>query len=456
VQCAALLLTSYASNQGKTTVTAALAHLFKQQGKQVRVFKIGPDYLDPKLLQIASGHPVYQLDLWMVGEQECRRLLFEAAAKADIILVEGVMGLFDGVPSSADLAKLIGLPIAGIINASSMAQSLHAVAFGLANFDPALNYVGTLANCVASEKHASMIAEQATLLSSDSLDYLEHSRLLPYFPAYLGALMRSPSIAIPSRHLGLQDAAELSDIQSLLKAGAEQISGTSLPHAPLAVAFSAPTQATDDCGAELSPKLLQGIKVAIARDLAFSFIYQANIDCLEQMGAELFYFSPLANQELPDVDALYLPGGYPELYLEQLEQNHNVMASIERHAKAGKAIYAECGGMLYLLEELTDASGKSAKMIGLLKGRAHLQKRLAKLGYQQFDLAGGIIRGHTFHYSTATVEAEVIAQASHPQNNSQGEEMFRTGSITASYAHLYFSSNKKATANFFRLNSHYE
>jgi cobyrinic acid a,c-diamide synthase len=261
--------------------------------------------------------------------------------------------------------------------------------------------------------------------------------------------MRSPSIAIPSRHLGLQDASEFSDIQSLLNAGAEQISGTSLPYAPLPVAFSAPTPATDDCGAELSPKLLQGIRIAIARDLAFSFIYQANIDCLEQMGAELFYFSPLANQELPDVDALYLPGGYPELYLEQLEQNHRVRASIERHAKAGKAIYAECGGMLYLLEELTDASGKSAKMIGLLKGRAHLQKKLAKLGYQQFDLASGIIRGHTFHYSTATVEAEVIAQASHPQNNSQGEEMFRTGSITASYAHLYFSSNKAATANFF-------
>lgn len=441
VQCAALLLTSYASNQGKTTVTAALAHLFKQQGKQVRVFKIGPDYLDPKLLQIASGHPVYQLDLWMVGEQECRRLLFEAAAKADIILVEGVMGLFDGVPSSADLAKLIGLPIAGIINASSMAQSMHAVAFGLANFDPALNYVGTLANCVASEKHASMIAEQAALFSSDSL---EHSRLLPYFPAYLGALMRSQSIAIPSRHLGLQDASELGDIQSLLSAGAEQISGTALPHAPLAVTFSAPTPAT-----ELSAKLLQGIKIAIARDLAFSFIYQANIDCLEQMGAELFYFSPLANQELPDVDALYLPGGYPELYLEQLEQNHSVRASIERHAKEGKPIYAECGGMLYLLEELTDASGKSGRMLGLLKGRAQMQKKLAKLGYQQFDLAGGISRGHTFHYSTAAVEEEVIAQASHPQNNSQGEEMFRAGSITASYAHMYFSSNKKATANFF-------
>jgi cobyrinic acid a,c-diamide synthase len=454
-KCQALLLSSYASNQGKTTVTASLAYFYRRQGRRVRVFKVGPDYLDPKILEYASGNPVYQLDLWMVGEEECRRLLFEAAEAADIILVEGVMGLFDGNPSSADLARRFGLPVVGIINAGSMAQSLHAVAYGLANFDPSLHYVGTLANCVASERHAQMIADEA-----------EQSRLSAgSHPAYLGALMRSQSMAIPSRHLGLADASELENLEELLSAGADMVAATRLPQAPEEISFSL----LEDGSTPVVEPLLSGVRVAIARDAAFSFIYQANLDFLVAMGAELCFFSPLQDENLPDCDAVYLPGGYPELHLERLSSNLAMKDALRKHQYQGKAIYAECGGMLYLLDELTDAVGQSAAMAGMIKGRARLQKKLARLGYQQFVLETGVVRGHTFHYSRAEVEAEPVAHASHPRfteskdglvkgasvkdSTASGEAMYKLGALTASYVHLYFAStctsNPNLAARFF-------
>jgi cobyrinic acid a,c-diamide synthase len=452
-RCQALLLSSYASNQGKTTVTASLAYFYRRQGKRVAVFKVGPDYLDPKILEYASGNPVYQLDLWMVGENECRRLLFEAAEAADIILVEGVMGLFDGSPSSADLARTFGLPVAGIINAGSMAQSLHAVAYGLAKFDPSLHYVGTLANCVASERHAQMIADEAEHLRLSSSSH----------PAYLGALMRSESMAIPSRHLGLADAAELENLEELLGAGADMVAATRLPQAPKEVSFAAPA---DGSALALEP-LLNGVKIAIARDAAFSFIYPANLDFLVAMGAELCFFSPLQDESLPACDAVYLPGGYPELHLERLSSNLAMKEALRLHQDQGKSIYAECGGMLYLLDELTDAAGRSAAMAGIIKGRARLQKKLARLGYQQFALESGLVRGHTFHYSRAEIEAEPLAHASHPRfsqdhgasdkddwvkdSTASGEAMYRLGALTASYVHLYFASasNPSLAARFF-------
>lgn len=425
------MLSSYASKQGKTTVTASLAYWFRAQGKRVRVFKVGPDYLDPKILEVASAQPVYQLDLWMVGEDCCRRLLAEAAASADIILVEGVMGLFDGVPSSADLAKRFSLPVVGIVNAGSMAQTVHAIAHGLAYYDPALNYVGTVANCVATQRHAQMIAEHAAAA-----------------PPYLGGLMRSASLTIPSRHLGLQDACELPDLETLLKAGAELVAATGLPTAAQPVNESfLEDKAT--FGAVGQP--LAGLTIAVARDHAFSFLYQANLDFLERAGAALSYFSPLADSNLPACDALYLPGGYPELHLSELSLNQSMKESIRAHEASGKAIYAECGGMLYLLEELVDGSGQQAAMVGLLNGKAALGKKLT-LGYQQFELYDGVIRGHTFHYSQAQVEAEVISRARHPYSDgadNSGEPMYRQGNLTASYVHLYFPSQPSAAVKFF-------
>lgn len=433
VECQALLLSSYASNQGKTTITASFAHQLRRQGKRVRVFKVGPDYLDPKILERASGNPVYQLDLWMVGEDECRRLLYEAAGSADVILVEGVMGLFDGNPSSADLAACFGLPVAGILNAGSMAQSLHAVAYGLANYDSRLDYVGTVANCVASEKHGRMILEATAAGNGKKM------------PAYLGAIMRSEKVAIPSRHLGLADACELKNLDALLEAGADLTEATGLSDALRPVRFEAPRLS------HMNEKSLSGIRLAIARDHAFSFLYQANLDWLKTMGAELSYFSPITDSVLPVCDAVYLPGGYPELHLAELSANSSMKGSLLFHVEADKPLYAECGGLLYLLDELTDASGNSGAMAGVIKGKARLGKKLARLGYQQYDLEQGPVRGHTFHYSHSEVSLEPIARACHPASAAikDGEAMYRQGSVTASYVHLYFPSNPNLVCTFF-------
>lgn len=427
IDCRALLLTAHASNQGKTTITAGLAYLLRKTGARVRVFKTGPDYLDPKILEFASGNPVYQLDLWMVGEQDCVKLLHEAASSADVILIEGVMGLFDGTPSTADLAKRFNLPVVGIINVGSMAQSVHALAHGLATFDSKLRYAGTVANSVASDKHAQMILQSARQEASP----------------FLGCISRSAQLSIPSRHLGLVAAEELTELDRIMEASAAAVRETMLPEAPQMVTFEPPDHST------ATIPLLDNKRIAVARDAAFSFIYQANLDLLEKLGARLTFFSPLSDVQLPDADCIYLPGGYPELHLDKLQTNAQLTAAIKAHFAAGKSIYAECGGMLYLLESLTNSDDRKADLVGLLPGKAVMQKKLARLGYQQFSLGEKTLRGHTFHYSRCDVAVEPMAFAHHPLDNAPGEPLYKYKSLYASYVHLYFPSNPQAAASLF-------
>ena len=320
----ALLISAPASGQGKTTVTAALARFHANLGRRVRVFKVGPDFLDPMILERASGTPVYQLDLWMGGEAHCRQLLYEAAGAADLILVEGVMGLFDGNPSSADLAVRFGLPVLAIIDANAMAQTFGAVAHGLANYRTGLPFAGVLANRVANTGHAEMLQTS-----------------VPAAICYQGTLYRYPDFALPERHLGLVQAHELADLDQRLDGLAAAVAETQLAALPEAV------ELVNVQPVDVQP-LLAGVRIAVARDLAFSFVYPANLDLLRAMGAELRFFSPLQDSTLPEADSLYLPGGYPELHLEALEQNRAMRDSIRAHQSAGKPSVAECGGMLYL------------------------------------------------------------------------------------------------------------
>ncbi|MDH5184857.1 MAG: cobyrinate a,c-diamide synthase [Gammaproteobacteria bacterium] len=422
--CPALFIAAPASGQGKTTFTAALARYHRNQGRKVRVFKTGPDFLDPMILEVASGHPVYQLDLWMNGEADCKRRLYEAAAEADLILLEGVMGLFDGKSSSADLAQAYGIPIAALIDASGMAQTFGAIAYGLAHYRPGLAFSGVIANRVASPGHAEMLAESlqdVTLLAS---------------------LMRDDAITLPERHLGLVQAAELGDLEQRLDQAATQIAATALADLPPQVEFSSAPSLT------LEP-LLQGQRIGIARDAAFAFIYPANIDVLEAMGAELAYFSPLHDSRLPEVDSLWLPGGYPELHLQTLADNQSMAQDIRQHFEQGKPILAECGGMLYLTERLTDKQGDTAKMIGLLQGEATMQPRLTALGMQSVDLGAGEIHGHTFHHSLFNSEMAAQHHGIRQRGKQPGEAVYQIHGLTASYLHQYFPSNPQAVAGLF-------
>ncbi|GIX32036.1 MAG: hydrogenobyrinate a,c-diamide synthase [Porticoccaceae bacterium] len=424
-RCPALLVAAPASGQGKTTLTAGLARLHRAQGRRVRVFKCGPDFLDPAILARASGAPVYNLDLWMVGERACRRLLWEAAGEADLILVEGVMGLFDGRPSSADLAECLGLPVLAVIDAHAMAQTFAALAWGLARFRPALSIAGVVANGVAGEDHARLLRES----------------LPPVIP-WLGALPRESAFALPERHLGLVRAEEIADLDARLEAAARVVAEAGVTSLPSPAVFQ-PEPIPEP------PRLLEGVRIGVARDAAFSFLYPANLDLLRALGAQVEFFSPLADTALPEVDALWLPGGYPELHLERLAANRAMHEALRAHHAAGKPILAECGGMLYLFEELRDAEGRGAPMVGLLPGRATMQTRLAALGLQALDTPQGEIRGHSFHYSRAETPLEPWQRCRHQRQGRPGEGVYRLGRLTASYLHLYFPSNPAATAALF-------
>ncbi|WP_083265517.1 cobyrinate a,c-diamide synthase [Pseudomonas sp. 1D4] len=424
--CPALLIAAPASGQGKTTVTAALARLHARQGRRVRVFKCGPDFLDPMILARASGHPVYQLDLWMIGEAESRRLLWEAAGEADLILIEGVMGLFDGSPSAADLARHFGVPVLGVINGAAMAQTFGALAVGLATYQPDLPFAGVLGNRVGSQRHSDLIRDS-----------------LPDWIRWYGALPRSAEVELPSRHLGLVQAEELADLDARLDAAADALAASAEVALPPAVAFAAPAD-------EPLEPWLEGVRIGVARDTSFAFLYQGNLDLLQRLGAELVYFSPLTDAELPTVDSLYLPGGYPELHLPQLAGNPAMAAAIRAHHQAGKPILAECGGMLYLLEALTDAAGQSAELLGLLPGRAVMQKRLAALALQEATLPEGTLRGHTFHHSLLESPEAPLVRGLCPNDKPVAEAVYRIGRLTASYIHFYLPSNPRAAAELLR------
>ncbi|HSH29010.1 MAG TPA: cobyrinate a,c-diamide synthase [Thiohalobacter sp.] len=423
--CPALLVSAPASGQGKTTVTAALARRARNRGLAVRCFKTGPDFIDPLILERASGAPVYQLDLWMTGEAECRARLHAAAVEADLILIEGVMGLFDGAPASAaDLAERFELPVLAVIDAGAMAQTFGALAHGLAHYRPGLPFAGVLANRVAGAGHLAMLREA-----------------LPAGMAWHGALPRDPGCALPERHLGLVLAEELEDLDARLDAAAQALEESG-PDDPAPVAFQSETLPAVE-------SLLAGRRIAIARDAAFAFLYPANLDLLRAMGAELRFFSPLAGDGLPECDALWLPGGYPELHLRQLSENTGLKADIRAHHGAGRPILAECGGMLYLLEELADASGETAAMTGLLPGRARLTEGVRGLGLQSAELPGGEIRGHTFHHTVMETDLTPAGHAVRKRGGQPGEPIHRQGRLLASYLHWYFPSNPEAAARLF-------
>ncbi len=425
--CAAWLVSAPASGQGKTSVTAALARRQARLGRRVRVFKTGPDFLDPMLLTRAAGTPVCQLDLWMNGDADVRARLWQASREADLILVEGVMGLFDGDPSSADLAARLGLPVLAVIDANAMAQTFGALAGGLAHHRPDVAVRAVAANGVAGAYHAELL----------------RGSLAPDM-AWAGHLPHDPAIALPERHLGLVAPQELADVSARLDALADAWQtpdDTWLTAAPVAFAEAA---------APSVPRVLDGCRIAVARDAAFCFLYPANLDLLRQAGAELVFFSPLDGDPLPTCDALWLPGGYPELHLDTLSRRDDLHQALHAHVEAGKPLLAECGGMLYLLEELVDTEGHAAPMAGVLPGRAVIRPRLAGLGLQAVDLPEGRLRGHSFHHAHAELPMAPAAWTDNPNRAAGGEAVYRHRRLTAGFMHAYFPSGPATTTALLR------
>ncbi|OGO91089.1 MAG: cobyrinic acid a,c-diamide synthase [Coxiella sp. RIFCSPHIGHO2_12_FULL_44_14] len=425
LSCPALVISAPSSGNGKTSITAGIARYHANRGRRVTIFKIGPDFLDPMIHERASGNPVYNIDLWMMGEAEARRQLVKAAAKSDLILLEGVMGAFDGITSSADCARCFDMPILFVIDASTMAATFGAIAHGLRSFQSDLKVLGVIGNRVASPNHEKMITE--------SLKAEER---------YLGTIFRDLKYALPSRHLGLVQASEVRDLEEKLDILAEAVGRTLLAELPPPVSFRNP-------GSREGQPFLLGKRIGIAKDEAFSFIYIANTDVLLDLGAELVYFSPLRDSHVPEVDALWFPGGYPELHVEQLSNNSSMHESIRAFHANDKPIYGECGGMLYLMDSITDYVGKESKMVGLLEGKAIMQKKLVSVGMQEIIFTEGSLKGHSFHHSKLETTAEPTTHTIDQRNKSTGEAVYKVGKLFLSYFHGYFPSNMRATASLF-------
>ncbi len=429
VCCPALVVAAPSSGTGKTTVVAAIARYFTNQGKRVRVFKTGPDFIDPDFLAFASRHPVYQLDFWMCGEEQCKAMIAKAAQQADLILIEGVMGMFDGQCSSADIAATLGIPVLAVIDAGAMAQTFGAIAYGLAHFRSDIDMYGVFANRVGSSAHAQMLKES-----------------LPHSLAFCGYLPKNSGLTLPERHLGLVRASELADLDQRLDLAAELLVEHGDIHMPPAIEF--------EVVAENSiPRQLVGVTIAIARDNAFCFLYQANLELLEQMGANIVYFSPLAGEGLPECDALYLPGGYPELYLDKLASNTQLYAQIAQHIETNKPVLAECGGMLFLNKTLTDCRDQIGDMCGVLDAHSRMENSLQALGLVEgvfeASLHDAALRGHTFHYSKTDSNEEVLC---HPisQRGKKLDPVWIHRKVVASYVHWYFPYNAALTARIFK------
>lgn len=421
--CPALLVAAPASGHGKTTVVAALARLHRRLGRRVRVFKCGPDFLDPQIHAMASGQPCENIDLTMCGEADARWRLGRAAREADLILVEGVMGLYDSAPSGAELARRLGLPILLVVDAAAMGGSFGAVCWGLKHYRDGAPITHALANRVGSEFHAQLCRAS-----------------LPADIAWAGHLSREAEAALPERHLGLLPAAEIADLDARIERMADLLATTAAAELPPPIEFAAPPAPTFS-------RMLEGRSIAVARDAAFCFLYPANLECLATLGARLAFFSPLVDAALPECDAVWLPGGYPELYAERLAANCAMAAALAAHVAAGKPLLAECGGMMACFEALRGFDGLPHAMFGLLPGETRMQTKLGGLGLLAAELPEGRLAGHTFHYSTCATPLAPVAQAL--KSAGGGEAVYRQLRLTASYMHFYFPSNPQAAARLF-------
>jgi cobyrinic acid a,c-diamide synthase len=421
VFCPALFVTAPASGQGKTTL--------KRQGKVVRVFKTGPDFLDPQILAQASGEHVEQLDLWMAGENYCRYQFYQAAKEADLIIVEGAMGMFDGEPSSADLAATFNIPMAIVMDVKGMAQTAVAIAMGLANFRDDVQVAGLIANSCSTERHRQLIEDA-----------------LPASLPLLATLERSDLVALPERHLGLVQASEVRDeLEQRFEAGADWLVEAGLENilerfANVEFKFAE---------LPIAEPYLENKVVAIARDDAFSFIYQANLLILKELGAEVKFFSPLQDAVIPEADALWLPGGYPELHAQKLAENFSMLKSMKEFFDAQKPILAECGGFLYCLEDLTDLNDETHVMASILAGQGAMKGKRGCQGMQTAIFPEGEVRAHAHHRSRSFNLPEALSHGRRQRHPAPGEAIYRHNNLNASYLHLFFPSNPKAISCLF-------
>lgn len=444
------LLSGTSSGVGKTTVTLAITAALRRRGRTVQLFKGGPDFLDTGHHSRISGRKAHNLDTWMLSLASNCDILRRAAQDADVLLVEGMMGLFDGKHtageqgSSAEIAKLLKLPVVLIVDAGKSARSIAALVLGFEMFDPELPLAGVILNRVASERHYQML--EAAILARCS------TPILGWFP-------REPEISIPERHLGLQTAEESSGDE--LEQRINTLASAAEKHLALDRLLAL------QCGLDLPPdpvprsRAKVATRVGVAYDAAFTFYYEDNLALLREQGAEIVFFSPLRDRCLPAMlDALYLGGGYPELHAEELSGNTAMLVAMREFAKSQRPIYAECGGMMYLTQSLTTKDGRKYDMAGVLPCHIEMTARLQRFGYVTVAFTqdcllgprGTTLRGHSFHYShiAGTQDLSSSYRIDYSLSGLTEAEGFGVAgaNVLASYIHLHFRAHPAVAEHF--------
>jgi cobyrinic acid a,c-diamide synthase len=453
------LIAAPQSGSGKTTVSLAVMAALTRRGMAVAPFKCGPDFIDPGYHRLVTGRSSINLDGWMCPADFVRETFALHAAAADVAVVEGVMGLFDGIGpssnegSSAQVAVIIGAPVVLVVNARGMAASAAAMIKGFAEFDPCVKLAGVIFNNVGSDAHAGLLRQSL-------------AAALPGL-AVFGCIPRDESLAISSRHLGLVTAEDnplSNEFVERLAAMAEQcldldgLAGLGFDSLRLrSVQAAQPADSMRLVDPKNGPErgAEPPVRIAVARDRAFCFCYPDNLRLLQEAGAEIVFFSPLEDCGLPpDIAGIYLPGGYPELHAERLSENAGMKSAIMSAIQADMPVYAECGGLIYLSAGLED----SGDFIGAFPARARMLPKRKALGYRQVETsadsiigaAGTVARGHEFHYSEIGTLPDGIER--HYRVTRQGRELsaegYRYRNCLASYIHLHFGSNPAIAPSF--------
>ncbi|MCR5559420.1 cobyrinate a,c-diamide synthase [Schwartzia sp. (in: firmicutes)] len=434
------------SGSGKTTIVTGLLAALRAKGLKVQSYKIGPDYIDPGYHKLASGRPAHNLDTWLVSKEKLNEIFQKTAQDADIAVIEGVMGLYDGgkngISSTAEIAKLLDAPVLLVINAKSMGESAAAIALGFKNYDPTVDIRGVIINRLGSPTHRSMIEE--------ALDKLD-------IPAY-GAIMRNDAMILPERHLGLvpveENRKEKETVEEIGRTIAREVDIDRV----IALAKSASELPTVE---KRSAETGRDVKIAVARDDAFSFYYPESLAVLEEYGAEIVPFSPLKDSRLPECDGLILGGGFPEMFAKELYDNEGMRTSIREAAEAGLPIYAECGGFMYLMKRMIDFEKNAYPMLGIVPGEVEMNRKLQTVGYVSATMhrdtvlgkKGTVLHGHEFHFSSECAPAEGVEyprafEFVRTRKKEPYDAGYASGNILGSYLHLHFAGCPQAAEHF--------
>lgn len=443
-----IVIAATQSGSGKTTIVTGLLAALKERGLKVQSYKVGPDYIDPGYHEIASGRPGHNLDTWLVTEEKLAEIFARTADDADIAIIEGVMGLYDGgkngISSTASVSKLLDAPVLLVINAKSMGESAAALALGFKQYDPTVNIAGVILNRLGSPTHRQMIEE--------ALEKLD-------IPVY-GAVGRNDKMNMPERHLGLLPVQENNSEEEVVAEIGRTVGASVDIERIIELAESAPEI---ELPVRKALPASKRARIAVARDDAFTFYYPESIYQLEVEGAEIVPFSPLHDKSLPEVDGLILGGGFPEMFASELYNNESMRESISKAAEGGMPIYAECGGFMYLMREMIDFDGNHFPMTGIVPGSVTMNKKLQTVGYVAATMEkdtvlgrkGTVLHGHEFHFSSEcapeSIDPEEYPRAFTFQRMRKIPPYlagYAKGNILGSYLHLHFAGSPDAAKYF--------